>query len=363
MKKQCMILVFAALMLATSRANSQVGEIEDIRWELGPNLPELRKGGCATVLSGKLISVFGMRFPWGEMATTYIYDPRANHWSRGPDAPIGQCYVHGTECGGSFYAIGGRGALEQGKVHPACFRLDETPGGGYSWTRIADLNEPRGWAPSVTVSSKMFVFGGSKGGHGPCLSSVEMLDSSKPDAQWEKVSEIPGESRGWCGAAAANGKVYLLGGGHFFDPKPESGSDRKILKDTLEFHPATKKWTAKSPLPYRTAGMDCCVYKDRYVIVVGGAAVVEDYDDELLELYKQEGTRTKRYACYYCPFVQVYDTHTDTWRRMPSMLPFATNDIRVVLDGETLYAIGGENIDPPTSNTTAWLRIGTIVTR
>jgi len=40
------------------------GEIVDIQWERGPNLPEFRKGGCATAMNGKVISVFGMRQPW-----------------------------------------------------------------------------------------------------------------------------------------------------------------------------------------------------------------------------------------------------------------------------------------------------------
>lgn len=55
---------------------------------------------------------------------------------------------------------------------------------------------------------------------------------------------------------------------------------------------------------------------------------------------------------YYCPFVIVYGTQNGQWRRMPTKLPMPTHDIRVGIDGDTLYAIGGENIQPATSNTT-----------
>lgn len=48
---------------------------------------------------------------------------------------------------------------------------------------------------------------------------------------------------------------------------------------------------------------------------------------------------------------------------MPSPMPVPTNDVRVVRIGKTLYVLGGENIEPATSNTTAWLRIGEIVDR
>jgi len=63
---------------------------------------------------------------------------------------------------------------------------------------------------------------------------------------------------------------------------------------------------------------------------------------------------------YYSPFVLVYDTATDRWRRLPSVLPMPTNDIRLVIMGDALYALGGENVEPATSNTTDWLRIGEI---
>ena len=62
-------------------------EIKDIQWRIGPNIPEFRKGGCATALGGKIISVFGMRQPWGEMETMYIYDPGAGLVVQRPGCP------------------------------------------------------------------------------------------------------------------------------------------------------------------------------------------------------------------------------------------------------------------------------------
>lgn len=346
----------AIIIIAIANISPAEIEIKDIKWKLGPNLPEFRKGGCATVLGGKVISVFGMRQPWGEMATMYIYDPQTDWWYRGPDAPVGQCYVQGTESGSSFYTIGGRGALQRGKVHNACYRFQQK-NGKYNWSQIQGLNEPRGWAPSVSIGSKLYVIGGSKGGHGPCISSVEMLDTAAPQARWQKIADIPGQSRGWLGAAAVKGKIYVFGGSHFFEPKPENGPGRKQFKDVYQFEPKTAKWQIKSLLPYRLSGMDSCVYNDRYIIVVGGYAAIDDYDEELMKQYKAD----RFHKSYYCPFVLVYDTKTDKWYLMPSLLPVPTNDIRVVIIGKKLYVLGGENIEPATSNTTPWLRIGEII--
>ncbi len=72
------LLGFCVMCLGLSCAIAAQDECEiaDITWTLGPNLPEFRKGGCLTAMDGKIISVFGMRQPWGEMATMYTYDPQ-----------------------------------------------------------------------------------------------------------------------------------------------------------------------------------------------------------------------------------------------------------------------------------------------
>lgn len=63
-----------------------------------------------------------------------------------------------------------------------------------------------------------------------------------------------------------------------------------------------------------------------------------------------------------CVVVLVYDTRQDRYDMMPSPMPYGTNDIRAARIGKTVYAVGGENIDKATSNTTNYLRIGTVVT-
>ncbi len=346
----CCLLLFAGALPAQNIPSG----ITDITWELGPNLPEFRKGGCATVLGGKIVSVFGMRQPWGEMATMYVYDPSSNWWQRAPDAPLGQTYVQGAESGGAFFAIGGRSA-QRGGVHNECYRLRSVHG-EYAWDRIATLNVKRAWAPSIATGNKLIVFGGSQGGHGPTLGSVELLDLAQRGAKWKIVSDIPGDSRGWSGAAAVGGQAYLIGGSHFFTPKPAQGPDRKRLREVWQFNPDTGEWLARQPLPYGLAGFDCCVYDNRYIIVVGGAPESADYTPEMRKLSE----RDRFHKSYYCPFVLVYDTHADQWHRLPTLMPVPTNDIRVVLHENKIYALGGENVEPATSNTTPWLRIGTI---
>ena len=72
----------STIALMVGMVDATYSEIKDIQWKIGPNIPEFRKGGCATDLGGKIISVFGMRQPWGEMETMYIYDPAQDWWFR-----------------------------------------------------------------------------------------------------------------------------------------------------------------------------------------------------------------------------------------------------------------------------------------
>jgi hypothetical protein len=344
------ILGKTALILCFVRiawASDPPCKIADISWTLGPDFPELRKGGCLTVQGGKIISVFGMRYPWGEMATSHIYDPRSGTWSQGPDAPLGQTYLEGTECGKLFYAIGGRSA-SKGGVHRLCFAFAENKG-NYSWTQIASLNQARAFAPSAAVGKKVFVFGGASTTTGPTIDSVEMLDTSHPGAAWQMVSRLPAGSRGWVQAAAVKDKIYLIAGAQI-----QTNMQRN--SDCWAFNPSDGVWKQRQSLPYRVSGMDCCVFKDRYIIVLGGAANTEDFSPDMSVAWHSDPL----YQSYYCPFVLVYDTVTDHWYRMPSRLPLPTNDIRVAILGDKIYALAGENIDKKTSNTTAWLRIGQI---
>jgi N-acetylneuraminic acid mutarotase len=342
--KVAMLLCFAVQIVWAAEPSF---EIADIAWKLGANHPELRKGGCLTVKNGKIISVFGMRYPWGEMATMYIYDPVTGMWKQGPDGPLGQTYVEGTECSDVFYAIGGRSG-SKGGVHRLCYALAENQG-TYSWTQIASLNQARAFAPSAAVGKKVFVFGGAATTTGPTLSSVEMLDTSRPGASWQTISNLPAGTRGWVTAAAVKDKIYLIGGA-------QVQTQTQRTNDLWVFDPSNDEWQKRKSLPYRVSGMDSCVYKDRYIIVLGGAAMAEDFSEEMNTAWHSDPL----YASYYCPFVIVYDTTTDTWHRMPSRLLRPTNDIRVVLLGDKIYAMGGENIERDTSNTTAWLRIGEI---
>ena len=80
----------------------------DISWELGPDLPVLRKGSAVGVLDGKIISAGGMHHPWEESAAVYAYTPGEDHWDLLPPMPEGRYSAMGVTFDGAFYVLGGR---------------------------------------------------------------------------------------------------------------------------------------------------------------------------------------------------------------------------------------------------------------
>jgi hypothetical protein len=78
--------------------------------------------------------------------------------------------------------------------------------------------------------------------------------------------------------------------------------------------------------------------------------------DHLLE----SGTPRQRLIGAYSDLVFVYEIETDTYRVMADRLPIGPNDLRCTISGNTLYAAGGETVDPALSNCIDAFLIGTI---
>jgi hypothetical protein len=350
--------VVAMLILSAPAADATAAggrcEIVDITWTLGPEFPELRKGGTLGVLDGKIISAAGMRHPWLESPTTWALTPADTKWEPLPDVPEGRVYLEGVAVGDTFYAVAGR---FRGATRKDVYRL-RRQGGRWTWDRAPSLRQDRGWFAIGTVGTKILVAGGNRFGPGEeafgpgsTLKTAEWLDTARPDEGWKPLPDIPGATRGWVAGASAGGKFYIFGGSWFEMVDGKRNSRR--LREALVFDPQANRWSALPEIPYAVSGMDAVTWKDRYIILLGGAA----------DLSAEQRKQWKPQAGYYCNVVLVFDTKTATYHAMPSPMPYATNDVRAAILGDNVYALGGESIDKATSNTTQWLRIGRIRTR
>ncbi len=351
MRKLMIACVLAGSVVA-SQARAEPG-VKDITWTLGKPLPELRKGGAVGVFEGKLISAAGMRHPWLESPVVYQYDARADAWSKLPDMPKGRVYVDGVSLPDAFVTIGGR---REGQTL-AEVRCLARRTGKLQWRYLPPMPTDRGWAAMDAWRTCLICAGGNRFSKGQApftekttCHAVEMFDTAAPGTGWRKLPDIPGDSRGWVAGAVVDDAFYLFGGLHF---RIVDGMRQNYrLPETLRLDLKSKTWSKRADMPYPLSGHDAVAFADRYVIIVGGAP----------DWTEAENRRYGRKPDQYSNVVLVYDTQADRWSILPSPMPYGTNDIRAAIIGKTIYALGGENIHTPTSNTTNYLRVGRIVT-
>ena len=326
--------------------------ILDITWELGANHPSYRKAGALGIIDGQIISAAGQEYPWAESANTYSYDPTTNVWSPLPSMPVGRSYTDGVAVNNALYVIGGRNNFV---TQEETFRLTHT-GGNWNWETLpSNLQEHRGYYNATTIGSKIYAVGGLQGTGTPpyttnsTIASVEVYDTAAPQNGWQSIPDMPIHSRAGASVAGVGGKLYVLGGLCY---DCFNSIDTRI-RDGAVYDPATNAWEMLPNLPTGLSGADTAVYNDRYIVLVGGAMPVNP--DEVEDWQPPQ-------PGYYNHTIQIFDTVNQTFRVMPTALPYGVGDNRVVIQGNKIYSVGGENIDPATSNTTNWLQIGTLQT-
>lgn len=327
--------------------------IKDITWKLGAPLPELRKGGAVGVFEGKVISAGGMRHPWCESTTTYQYNAEADKWIELPPLPRGRVYLDGVSLPEAFYAVGGR---REGRTLAEFTRIMRKDG-RLAWAELKPTSVDRGWAAMDAWGTRIIVAGGNRFQEGePAFTEkstsnvVELFDTAHPEKGWTRLPDMPGQSRGWVAGATVGDAFYLFGGSYhrIIDGKRRSYRLREALRLDLK----RRAWSPCADMPFPLSGHDAVSYGDRYVILVGGAP----------EWTAEQNKAYSRAPDEYSNRVLVYDVKRDRFEILPSAMPHGTNDIRAARIGRTIYAIGGENVDKATSNTTKFLRIGKIIT-
>ncbi len=342
-----------ACLLLLSAASALAAPPFRIDWREGPAYPDLVKGGALGVLGGYVVCAGGMNYPWRESPAAYAFDPCVGQWLPLRDMPEGRVYTAGVSVGDSFFVIGGR---FDGQTRGDCFKISFSPN-RWTWSRIPSLNVPRGWAGVATDADLILCIGGNRfvPGEPMCseqstVSTVEGFRLTDPIRGWFTLPPLPGHSRGWLATAYARGRFFVFGG-VYLEVAGDTRSNIRVA-EACSLTPATQEWFRLADLPTPLSGAAAVTYQDRYIIILGGCAgpAREVFD-----------SRLGRTVGEYNDVVWVYDLETDTYAALDERLPHGVNDLRAAIAGDTIYLLGGENVDQETSNTTNHFQIGTIV--
>ncbi|MFC1500433.1 Kelch repeat-containing protein [Candidatus Zixiibacteriota bacterium] len=127
------------------------------------------------------------------------------------------------------------------------------------WTVGDSMTTPRSTAASAVIDGKLYVVGGTDRAY-PGRPVYDVLEVYDPVTDsW--TSKAPMLTPRWgAGAAAVDGKLYVMGGAH----------SKKIFYDTLEIYdPATNAWTTGPSMPIKLFGPAVAVI-DGVIYVAGG---------------------------------------------------------------------------------------------
>jgi hypothetical protein len=125
-----------------------------------------------------------------------------------------------------------------------------------SWTTLAPMPAPRALAGAAALNGKIYVMGGTIDGD---QNNYDRLDIYDPVSNsWSAGSDMPSEKFS-LSAQAVNGRIYAIGG----------ADGPGAINDVVAYHPASNSWTTVSPMLTRRARFASAVSGDR-IYAIGG---------------------------------------------------------------------------------------------
>jgi Galactose oxidase, central domain/Kelch motif len=270
-----------------------------VAWRALGSAPSERTEVTAAAAGADVYLAGGYRGDGGTLPTVQIYDTRHDRWRAGPELPVAVNHAMAATVGGAVDVFGGY--RSDGKPSAAAFRLDH---GG--WRRLADMPEGRAAGTAVAVGGKAYLAGGI----GPEGLARTMLVLDAAANRWS-VAPGPPTPREHLGGAAADGKVYTVGG---------RVRGRGDLDAVEVFDPAAARWTALAPLPTPRGGLGATATANGFVVAAGGEPSSE---------------RTTTFA-----EAEALDIRTGAWRSLPPM-PSPRHGLGVAAIGTVVYTLAG----------------------
>jgi len=200
------------------------------------------------------------------------YDPGLNSWSSKRPIPTPRWKLASGAVNGIIYAIGGGSTGNQCGATGTVEAYDPLTD---SWSAKGSMPTPRWGAASAAINNLIYVVGGSLACPQIIVNPSTALEVYDPATDiWAAQMQMP-TARWDLAAAAANGKIYAIGG---WDPLSQT-----VLATVEEFDPTTNSWTTKSPMPMARSGLVAVTLNGK-IYAFGGSdnvnvlAVLEVYD-------------------------------------------------------------------------------------
>lgn len=180
------------------------------------------------------------------------------------------------------------------------------------WITRAPMPTPRQEMPHILLDGRIYLVGGFNR-FGAGTSIVEAYEPATD--RWFELAPL-GLRMHHTAIAAANGKLYVLGG---FVNDDFTATDR-----VFEYDPAADSWQEKTSMP-TARGAHVAVTVDDKIYVIGGEDINAMIGDENADALATH---------------EVYDPATDSWTRLASMPTPREHLAAAAIDGQ-IYVVGG----------------------
>ncbi len=233
--------------------------------------------------------------------------------------------LYGATAGGKLYVFGGLapGWQPRGLVYEYDPATDR-------WTKKKPMGLPSHHVAFETLNGKIYAFGGFVPPQVGPPAWVPLANAWEYDPVadgWKALAPMP-TKRGSPVAAAAGGKIYVIGGASTHPGAVETSvhpaRPHRSLGSVEEYDPAADTWRARSPMP--TARNHAAVG------VVGGKIYV--IGGRLGAAFISVATNTD--------VVEEYDPATDQWGVIKARMPTARSAVAWGVYGGRIYVAGGE---------------------
>lgn len=361
----CMIAPGVSIAGDTSpQSPESLKQMLKITWKKGADLPQGFQDSDGGFVGTTLVTVGGFcqgktipskpaKYPRGFLKKAWGLDVARpeQRWMNLPDFPgDARQELFASAIGNSLYFWGGFSYTK-----PYCYadgyRLSRKDG-RWSWDELPSLPSAVGGSGICSIGPKIYVLGGAdydsehfytsadrSGGNKRLGARFLSIDTTKLKTGWQPLPECPGTPRWVHAMAAVDGRVYVIGGATGDVP----GTGYCTVVDNWVYDSTGQKWSRLRDTPISTGNFPsgAIVYKDRYILLVGGAQYgkVANPDGALRDKYSKP-SRFNDQGDYFND-VFVYDTKTSEFGTA-TKLPLNNNLPMTVIRGDRIYLIGGE---------------------
>ena len=300
----CLLIGLLPLVAPTSAADNDPPPWPLTWVEMAPMPTPRYSAGIAVSQQQTIYVIGGDNYSCVPLTTVEEYIPDTNSWRARAALPTGRWNL-GAAVGADrrIYAIGGLGGDPCGTGPIALDTVEAYDPRFDEWTTRASMPTPR-WGLGVVAAAngKIYALGGENQ-----TGVLDMVEEYDPISDtWTRKSDMPYAHSHFASVSASNGRIYLIG-----------GYGRNDL--VLEFDPVGDTWVEKALMPTGRYDFGAAEVKNGLIYAAGGEAGGPSNTGE------------------------AYDLTNDSWVQATS-LSGARRGLAVAAVHKFVYAIGGWGI-------------------